>query len=76
MKTIYLREKKSGNFEFSNRKQANLKFSTKKEFKKWFDEQHRYYSGRIIKATYSRSQTYYVSNDFENVWKKAKEIFC
>ena len=33
---IYIRTKKSGNFEFSNAVNADLKFRTKKELKNWY----------------------------------------
>jgi len=73
MKTIYLRTKRSGNYEFSNRKESDLKFKTKKEFKNWYENKRG--SGRIIKATYRLSQTYFERYDFESAFKKAKEIF-
>lgn len=73
MKTIYLRQKKSGNFEFSNKKEATISFKTKKDFREWF-ESLRY--DKLIKATYRKSQVYYNSNfDFDSVWKKCKELF-
>lgn len=72
MKTIYIREKRSGNFEFASRENATLKFKTKKEFKQWFEEL-RY--GRLIKATYRFSQTYFEKYDFDAAWKRAKELF-
>jgi len=37
MKTIYLREKRSGNYEFSNRKKATLKFTTKKALREFWE---------------------------------------
>ena len=57
MKTIYLREKKSGNFEFSNKENATLAFKTQKSFKEFYKSRYRY--GKIIKSTYSKSQTYF-----------------
>ena len=80
MKTIYLKEKRSGNYEVSNRSNATHTFSNKKEFIGWYDGEakefgkvktctnkapRKSYSGQIIKATYSRSQLYYFgSNEF------------
>ena len=70
---IYIRTKKSGNFEFSNAVNADLKFRTKKELKNWFTNNMG--TGRLIKATYTQSQTYYANHDFDAVWKMAKELF-
>ena len=70
---IYIRTKKSGNFEFSNKKNADLKFKTKREFEKWFRTSMG--RGSFIKATYTQSQTYYANHDFDAVWKMAKELF-
>ena len=39
MKTIYLREKKSGNYEFSNRENHTHKFKTQKEFREWYHKE-------------------------------------
>jgi len=75
MKTIYIREKRSGNYEFSNRAEATHKFKSKKTFKKWFDNCCGGYRGKLIKATYSRSQVYFGVFDFDDAWKKAKELF-
>jgi hypothetical protein len=58
MKTIYLREKKSGNFELSNRQEHTHKFKT------WTALQDFYrnlYGSKIIKAEYSRSTIYFNS---------------
>ena len=76
MKTIYVKRKKSGNYEFSNREEATLKFRTQKSFKDWFhnvmrkeststwDRIHRKFKGaQLIKASYSQSQTYFFSAD-------------
>ena len=70
---IYIRTKRSGNFEFSNKKNADLKFKTKREFKNWFTSTKG--TGRLIKATYTQSQTYYRYFDFDAVWIRAKELF-
>ncbi len=77
MKTVYLREKKSGNFEVSNRKEATHTFKTKKDLVEFFDgkydkKEHNgemvsvrvsqpMTRGNIIKASYRLSQTYYRS---------------
>lgn len=77
MKTIYLREKKSGNFEFSTKENATLRFNTKKAFKEWFESHPKHQSrcfsktthyGYIVKATYSQSQTYFYT--FTEIEKK------
>jgi len=70
---IYIRTKRSGNFEFSNKKNADLKFKTKREFKNWFIDNMG--TGRLIKATYTQSQTYYRYFDFDAVWIRAKKLF-
>lgn len=77
MKTIYLRQKSSNNFEVSTRKEATHTFKTKKELVEFFDGafekreyngsmvnfrvKHPMTHGRIIKETYRLSQTYYSS---------------
>lgn len=81
MKTVYLRQKRSGNFEVSNRKEATHKFNTKKELVNFFDGEYvnsdtinertgkplrkriadPKTTGKIIKATYRLSQTYFRS---------------
>ena len=53
---IYLRKKTSGNFEISDKENATEKFKTQKAFKLQFND---YSVGKIIKAKYSRSQTYF-----------------
>lgn len=73
MKTIYIRTKKSGNFEFSNKEEADLKFRTKKDLFDWFKNKRR--GNKLIKATYRLSQIYYNSYEFDTVWKRAKEIY-
>ena len=70
---IYIRTKKSGNFEFSNAVNADLKFKTKREFEKWFTMDMG--SGRLIKASYTQGQTYYRYFDFDAVWIRAKKLF-
>ena len=62
MGTIYLRQKRSGNYEFSNKDNYTHKFKTQKSFKEFYENnlKRRNYSGnKIIKACYSRSQTYF-----------------
>lgn len=58
---IYLREKRSGNFELSNKEEATIKFKTQKAFKEWYVKKIGY-SQRIIKTTYRKSQTYFTSS--------------
>lgn len=60
MKTIYLRQKRSGNYELSNRKNHTSKFTTWKSLKEFFDT---IYFGRIIKAEYRLTQTYFNTFD-------------
>jgi len=59
MKTIYIRQKRSGNFEFSNRENHTVKFTTLKALRNWYINDRMF--GRIIKATYSKSQIYFSS---------------
>ena len=66
MKTIYLRQKRSGNYELSNRKNHTSKFTTWKSLSAWYNDL--YYgrrTGRIIKAEYRLTQTYF--NTFEEL---------
>ena len=70
MKTIYLREKQSGNFELTTRQEATHRFSTKNELKEWFsniykstEKASRKLRGKVIKATYRQAQTYFYSAD-------------
>jgi len=64
MKTIYLREKRTGNFEITVKGNSTHKFSTKKSFVEFFKNDLRTNGGsRLIKATYSRSQTYFCTSD-------------
>lgn len=60
---IYLREKRSGNFEISNKENSTVQFKTQKSFKAWYDLNGQSYfgKGKIIKATYSRSQAYFAN---------------
>jgi len=60
MKTIYLRQKRSGNFELSTRENHTHKFTTWKALHAWFNDLYR---GRVIKAQYRLSQTYFNSFD-------------
>lgn len=74
MRTIYIKEKRTGNFEFSTKKEATHTFKTKKEFEKYFYQMYSF--GRaMIKATYRLSQTYYTKYEFDLVWSKAKNIY-
>ena len=62
MKTIYLREKKSGNFEIETGKFNQAEHTHK--FKTWTALQDFYqklYGSKIIKAEYSRSTIYFNS---------------
>jgi hypothetical protein len=68
MKTIYLKQLKSKNYHIGNKENFTIKFSTKKAFIEWYQKNitgytsHLHsYGSRIIKATYSQSQTYYSS---------------
>jgi len=72
MKTIYLRQKRSGNFEFSNRQEATEKFTTKKSF---IDFTKSIYDGKIIKATYRMSQTYFYNGTEAYDFIKKNNIF-
>jgi len=64
MKPIYLRQKRSGNFELSTRENHTHKFTTWKALRAWYDD---LYFGRrtnrVIKAQYRLSQTYFNSFD-------------
>ena len=84
MKTIYLREKKSGNFEFSYKEEATHKFRTQKAFKEFYNNSRRYYSGSgrfqkyfgyIVKATYSQAQTYFNTPEEVLEYIKKNNIF-
>lgn len=66
---IYLREKRSGNFEISNKENSTIRFKTYKSFKEWYKDNYRH--GKIIKAIYRKSQTYFSNADeFLNFIKK------
>ena len=73
MKTIYLREKKSGNFEIVTGKFNQAEHTHK--FKTWTALQDFYqklYGSKIIKAEYGRSTTYFNSfNEVKAFIKKA-----
>jgi hypothetical protein len=60
MKAIYLRQKRSGNFELSTRENHTHKFTTWKALHAWFND---LYNSRVIKAEYRLSQTYFNSFD-------------
>ena len=68
--TIFIRKKRSGNFEFTNEKSATHVFFSTSEFKAWFENLK---FGKLIKAAYSRSQTYFNPDEFENVLKYAEK---
>ena len=75
MKMIYLRKKRSGNFEFSNQKDSNHKFKTKKDLKIfWYKNlvcnSWRGNPSRMIKTTYRLSQVYFSS--FNHFWTEIK----
>jgi len=55
---IYLRRKRTGNYELTNEDNATEKVA-KKNFVKWYNKNR--CGGRIIKATYRKSQTYFAS---------------
>ena len=58
MKTIYLREKRSGNFEITTKENATHSFNTKKHLVEFYSQLG---SKRIVKATYRLAQTYFSS---------------
>lgn len=67
MKTLYLKEKNSGNFEISPTPTI-IKFDDEVTFTEWFKRNcngytkyRSSYGRRIIKATYRMSQTYFYS---------------
>jgi len=79
MKIIYLREKRSGNFEFSNRENHTHKFNTWTGLEAWYNQDRKLdslYSGRtgqVIKAEYRKSQTYFDSfAELKTFIKKSK----
>lgn len=74
MKTIYLKKKRSGNYEISNRKDFTVKFNKVNEFTTWFNNSLRnektttwckanrsFKKAQVIKSYYSQSQTYFNS---------------
>jgi|19_taG_2_1085344.scaffolds.fasta_scaffold00221_20 hypothetical protein len=66
---IYLREKRSGNFEISNKKEATVKIF-KKNFSSFWNDNIKRRRKKIIKGTYSKSQTYFsTSAEFLNYIK-------
>lgn len=77
MKTVYFRELKSGNFELSTKKDSTVRFNTKIglfEFFKMISERRskvwnrrKFEPCRIIKARYSKTQTYF--NSAEELYK-------
>jgi len=78
MKTLGLKELRSGNFEIvKNLKDANYKFKTQKSFITWYKPQinfSRYAKQKhfkcIVKARYSQIQTYFMaSGEVIKFWK-------
>ena len=53
--TIYLRKLRSGNYRITNANDYDLKFESRSKFESFFSTLR---FQRIIKATYSQSQTY------------------
>ena len=83
MKTIYLKELRSGNFEISNKKEATHKFATQKAFKEFYRPSFRRGSGRfqktfgaLIKASYRLSQTYFITADEAILYFKKNQTFA
>ncbi len=82
MKTIYLKELRSGNFEISNKEEASHKFATQKAFKEFYRPSFGSGSGRfqktfraLIKASYRMSQTYFMNADEAILYFKKNQIF-
>ena len=77
MKTIYLRQKRSGNYEFSTKLNATHSFKTQKAFKEWYNNERpsRYGKCSIIKATYRLSQTYFCNAEEVLAYIKKNNIF-
>lgn len=66
MKTLFLKQLKSGNYKISNASDHSISFTQEDEFVKWYNEningyslRKKSYGSRIIKATYRLSQTYF-----------------
>jgi hypothetical protein len=78
MKTIYLRKVKSGNFRITTEKDATVVLKTQTQARKFYESTikpvfgtYKVYGSRIIKATYSQSQTYFGSfQEFFNFTQK------
>jgi len=74
--TIYLKQKKSGNYFISDKNDFDVKLTAKtvNEWAKlhllgWYDYTLRkYFGNRVIKSTYSRSQKYYSTQEFINLF--------
>jgi hypothetical protein len=82
MKTIYIKELRSGNFEISNKKEATHSFKTQKAFREFYKPT--FYSGAgrfqktfgaLIKASYKMSQTYFTTADEALAYFKKNNIF-
>jgi hypothetical protein len=76
MRIVYFRQKKSGNFELSNKKDHTVKFNSVTKLKNWFNNSYTYPDnclnkghGKVIKANYRLSQTYCFN--FQDVRKLA-----
>ena len=76
MRTVYFRQKKSGNFELSNKNEYTIKFNTIIKMSNWFNNSYSYPDTRfnkgyraVIKSTYRLSQTY--CRNFQEVRKLA-----
>lgn len=64
MRTIYLKEKKSGNFEITDKNKATVKFNRKSDLQEFWDRiSKRRFGGKIIKAKYQMSNSYFYCFD-------------
>ena len=66
MKTIFLKQLKSGNYKLSNETDFTISFDNQSQFVDWYIKNingtssgRRSVGSRIIKATYRMSQTYF-----------------
>lgn len=83
MKTIYLKELRSGNFEISNKKEATHKFPTQKAFREFYNPKFLSGTGHyqktfraLIKASYRLSQTYFITADEAILYFKKNQTFA
>ncbi len=76
---IFLRKKSSGNFEFVAKKEdATHIFNTIDELRQWCKnprQDNGLWFGKLIKATYSRSQTYFSTFNFDEIEKFVKKHY-